>query len=94
MKQKQKRKGRSGTIIDGIDYEIMNVLSKNKKLTITALRKKIGLTHSNLTTHMKRLEKIIERKRDKQTIYVSLNKNGKKLLELMKKFIKFGVVKK
>lgn len=95
MNQKQqKRKGKSNTLIDGIDYGIMKVLSKNKRLTITGLRNKIGLTHSNLTTHMKRLRNIIERKRDKQTIYVSLNKNGEKLLEIMQQFIKFGVFKK
>ena len=94
MEQKQKRKGRSETLIDSIDYNIMKVLSKNKRLTITKLRNKIGLTHSNLTTHMKRLKNIIERKRDKQTIYVSLNKDGKRLLEIMQQFIKFGVFKK
>ena len=35
MKQeKQKRKGKSETLIDGVDYDIMNFLYKNKKLTI------------------------------------------------------------
>ena len=79
-----KRKGKAETLLDGIDYNIMKFLSQNKKLTITELRNKIGLTHSNLTTHMKRLGKIIERKRDKQTIYVSLNKDGKDLLDRIK----------
>ena len=89
MKQeKQKRKGKSETLIDRIDYEIMGVLSKNKKLKITELRNKIGLTHANLTTHLRRLEKIIERKRDKQTIYISLNKGGKDLLEMIKSHLK------
>ena len=86
MKQKQqKRKGKSETLIDGIDYGIMKVLSENKRLTITELRNKIGLTHSNLTTHMKRLRNIIERKRDKQTIYVSLNKGGNDLVKNIEK---------
>ena len=91
MSMKQKRKGKSKTLIDSIDYDIMKVLSKNKRLTITELRNKIGLTHSNLTTHMKRLGNIIERKRDKQTIYVSLNKDGEKLLEFC--IIQIGIVK-
>lgn len=85
---KQKRKGKSETLIDSIDYDIMKILSKNKRLTITGLRNKIGLTHSNLTTHMKRLGNIIERKRDKQTIYVSLNKEGKNVLDMLNKYIK------
>lgn len=89
MEQKQqKRKGKSETLIDSIDYDIMKVLSKSKRLTITELRNKIGLTHSNLTTHMKRLENIIGRKRDKQTIYVSLNNNGEKLLDMIKSCLK------
>jgi len=89
MEQKQqKRKGKSETLIDSIDHNIMKVLSKNKRLTITNLRDKIGLTHSNLTTHMKRLGKIIERKRDKQTIYVSLNQGGEKLLDMINKYVK------
>lgn len=84
---KQKRKGKSETLIDGIDYEIMKVLSK-KKLTITELRNKIGLTHSNLTTHMKRLGNIIKRERDKQTIYVSLNSDGERLLVMVKSLLR------
>ncbi len=87
MKQ-EKRKGKSETLIDRIDYEIMKVLSERKELTITELRNKIDLTHSNLTTHMKRLRNIIERKRDKQTIYVSLNSDGEKVLDMIKSHLK------
>ena len=95
MKEKEtKRKSKAETLLDGIDYDIMKFLSKSKRLTITELRNKIGLTHSNLTTHMKRLRNVIERKRDKQTIYVSLNKDGEKLLDIVGKFIKFGVFRK
>ncbi|MBU3907484.1 MAG: winged helix-turn-helix transcriptional regulator [Nanoarchaeota archaeon] len=85
MEQKQKRKGKSETLIDSIDHNIMKVLSNNKRLTMTELRNKIGLTHSNLTTHMKRLKNIIERERDKQTIYVSLNSAGHDLVKSIKK---------
>jgi DNA-binding MarR family transcriptional regulator len=86
MEQKQqKRKGKSETLIDSIDHDIMKVLSKSKRLTITELRNKIGLTHSNLTTHMKRLGNIIERKRDRQTIYVSLTKTGLDLIKIIQK---------
>ena len=89
MKNKQqKRKGKSKILIDGIDYDIMKFLSNNKRLTITELRNKIGLTHSNLTTHMKRLTNILERERDKQTIYVSLNKDGKGLFNMVKSLLK------
>ena len=80
----QKRKGKSKTLIDQIDYEIMEILMENKELTITGLLNKIGLTHSNLITHMKRLRNIIERRRDKQTIYVSLNEGGEKLLNVIR----------
>lgn len=84
MKQKEtKRKGKAETIIDAIDYEILRMLSIHKRLTITALRNIIRLTHSNLTTHLKRLIHIIDRKRAKQTIYISLNRGGKMVLKIL-----------
>ncbi len=79
----EKRKGKSETIIDAIDYEILRMLSIHGRLTITGLRKIIGLTHANLTTHLKRLINLINRKRDQQTINITLNKGGKMLLKII-----------
>lgn len=87
MTQKeQKRKGKSETILDAIDYEILRMLSIHKRLTITALRDIIGLTHANLSTHLRRLINVIDRKRDKQTIHASLNKGGKTVLKIVNQY--------
>ena len=84
--KKQKRKGKSETILDAIDYEILRMLSIHKRLTITALRDVIGLTHANLTTHLKRLINLLDRDRDQQTIYVSTNRGGKTMLKMIDEY--------
>lgn len=82
-----KRKGKSKTIIDGTDFSIMKILSSNKPINVTDLRTKIDLTHANLTTHMKRLEPFTEKKRDKQTINLSINQEGIKMVNLLQRNI-------
>lgn len=83
----KKKKGKSKTIIDGIDFGIMKILSSNKQINVTNLRTKIDLTHANLTTHMKRLEPFTEKKRNKQTINLSINQEGLKMFDLLQRNI-------
>lgn len=94
MYMNMKRKGREQTIFDLLDAVILKFITdsvkKGKKPTITEVRIKTGLTHANLITHLKRLEKLIQRERDKQTIYLSLTKIGKKLMIILDDAYKLG----
>lgn len=77
----KKRKGREPTLFDMLDAVILDFVAKRKTVTITEIRKKTGLAHPNLITHMKRLVSVdlIKRKKIRTTIYISLSQNGKKL---------------
>lgn len=79
----KKYKGKTPTLIDLLDFEILEVLKIKKKIKTTELRDIIGLTHPNFLTHMRRLKDLISKERDKQTIYLSLNEAGKKVLALL-----------
>lgn len=81
----KRRKGREPTVLDKLDILIFIFVIQNKKVTIGDIKKRTGLTHTNLVAHMKRLDKFLNRKRDKQKIYVSINKKGIKLFNLLTK---------
>jgi len=82
MKLRVKHLGKTKTIIDEIDIEILSLL-ENNTFRITDLQKNINLTHANLNTHLKRLSPFIKRNRDKQTINLSLTQRGKNLISLI-----------
>lgn len=72
-----KKEGKSKILFDEIDYQILaNIILNDNKIRIMHLRKIIGLAHPNLQTHLRRLSECINRNRDKQTIYLSVNKRG------------------
>ncbi|MEK6856300.1 MAG: winged helix-turn-helix transcriptional regulator [Nanoarchaeota archaeon] len=75
--------GRADIIFDLTDLKILNVIEEKNKIRITDLKEKIGLTHANLLTHLNRLFVYIKKERDKQTIYLSLNKYGKRMRQLL-----------
>lgn len=71
------------TLLDSTDVNILCYLEQKSTATITDIREAVKLTHANLTNHMKRINRWIDRERDKQTINISLNKSGIKLLQLL-----------
>lgn len=80
----KKRKGREPTLFDMLDAVILKFIAEKKKVNITEIRNKTGLTHANLVTHMKRLtfSNLIKKEREKQTIYVLLSEKGKRLYKI------------
>ncbi len=81
----KKRQGKPNTLLDSTDYDIIKVILDKKGITITELKNKIGLTHANLTTHLRRLDFLINRERDKQTIHLSMSEDGKFLFDMIRK---------
>lgn len=82
-----KRNGKSKIFIDLVDIQILFCLS-NKSMKIGDLRDKIKITHANLNTHLERIKPFIDRERDKQSIYLSLNESGKGISKIFEKRMK------
>ncbi len=92
--EKRKIGQREKILFDILDAVILKFiydsLKEGKKPTITEVREHTGLTHANLTTHLKRLEHLIKRERDKQTIYLSFSQEGEKAMEILMRAFKLG----
>lgn len=79
-----KKGHKGGIILDQYDIQILYYLLGRKKRTITEIRKLLEITHANLTPHLKRLEeyKLIERERDKQTIFLKTTRMFENLYKI------------
>ena len=90
MRKKVKRKGKSQTYVDEIDVRILDIVrefeDKNKKPTISEVKKIIGLTSANLVTHINRLTKTLPflnyEEENRPTIYLSFTKLGKDAISI------------
>lgn len=95
----EKGKKRGKPIIDEIDWEIFDLISRSeedkKKISIGVVREKLDISWPGIIRHLKKLEPFIQRQREHNIIYLTLTDDGKSVRQIFLRALPLmdGVVK-